>query len=49
MHVVIVGSGIGGLASAIGFRKAGHDVTVLERDSMVREVQMSLKPLLSPF
>lgn len=37
-HVLIVGCGLGGLASAIGIRKAGHEVTVLERAAELQEV-----------
>jgi phytoene dehydrogenase-like protein len=37
-HVVIVGAGLVGLASAIFLRKAGYRVTVLERDVELREV-----------
>lgn len=36
MRVVVVGAGIGGLAAAIAAVRAGHDVTVLERDHTVR-------------
>lgn len=32
MHVLIIGGGIGGLASAIGLGQRGHRVTVIERD-----------------
>ncbi len=32
MNVVVVGSGIGGLASALALGRAGHQVVVLERD-----------------
>ncbi|MEP1126562.1 MAG: phytoene desaturase family protein [Ilumatobacter sp.] len=34
-HVVVVGSGVGGLACAIRLRVAGHRVTVLERNDVV--------------
>ena len=36
--VLVVGAGLGGLAAAIGIRKAGHDVIVLERMGELREV-----------
>lgn len=32
MHVIVVGAGIGGLATALGLGRAGHRVTVVERD-----------------
>ena len=31
MHVVVIGSGFGGLAAAIRLRAQGHEVTVLEQ------------------
>ena len=30
-HVIVIGSGVGGLASALRARKMGFDVTVIER------------------
>ena len=38
VHVGIVGAGIGGLAAAIAFRRAGVDVTVLEAADELLEV-----------
>ncbi|RLL96755.1 hypothetical protein CFD26_105878 [Aspergillus turcosus] len=38
IHVGIVGAGIGGLAAAVAFRRAGVDVTVLEAAEELREV-----------
>ncbi len=34
MRIVIVGSGVGGMAAALGLGRAGHEVTVLERDDI---------------
>ena len=42
MHVVIVGSGIAGLACAIGIRKSGHSVTALERAQVAKEVSAEI-------
>lgn len=38
VHVGIVGAGIGGLAAAIAFRRAGVNVTVLEAADELLEV-----------
>jgi len=38
MRVIVVGAGIGGLALAIALRRAGHDVTVLERAPEIRPI-----------
>ena len=37
MDVAVVGAGLGGLAVAIGLRRAGHAVTVFERAAEPRE------------
>lgn len=36
--VIVVGAGLGGLTVAIGMKRAGHDVTVLERMLELGEV-----------
>ena len=33
MHVVIIGGGVAGLGAALGLARAGHDITLLERDA----------------
>ena len=38
-HIVVVGAGLAGLATAILLRKAGYKVTVLEQDAELREVR----------
>src|SRR5947209_9811749 len=38
MRVIVIGSGIAGLAAAVGLRKVGFDVTVYERAPELREV-----------
>lgn len=47
-HVLIIGAGLGGLAAAIGIKKAGRDVTVLEKMPELREVRTSFAPLWNP-
>ena len=42
-RVVIVGAGLGGLAAAIGIRKAGFSVLVLEKVGELREVSQTLR------
>jgi 2-polyprenyl-6-methoxyphenol hydroxylase-like FAD-dependent oxidoreductase len=42
MKVLIVGGGIGGMATAIALRQAGHEVRVLERASKIAEVGAGL-------
>jgi len=37
MHVVVIGAGLGGLATAVAADRAGHTVTVLERAPALRE------------
>jgi phytoene dehydrogenase-like protein len=35
-RVVVVGGGVGGLGSALALARAGHRVTLLERDQRAR-------------
>lgn len=39
--VAVVGCGLGGLATAIGIRRAGHSVTVFEQAKALSEVAVS--------
>ena len=39
-HIIIIGAGLVGLATSILLKKAGYKVTVLERDSELREVKI---------
>ncbi|MFD2081194.1 2-polyprenyl-6-methoxyphenol hydroxylase [Actinopolymorpha cephalotaxi] len=41
-HAVVVGGGIGGLSAAVGLRRAGWTVTVLERAEAIAEVGAGL-------
>lgn len=43
MHVVVLGAGLAGLASAFELTKAGHRVTILERDPVVGGMARSWK------
>ncbi|KAF7923727.1 uncharacterized protein EAE98_007545 [Botrytis deweyae] len=38
MKVIVVGAGIGGLAAAIGLRRAGHEVLIFDKSSLSHEV-----------
>jgi 2-polyprenyl-6-methoxyphenol hydroxylase-like FAD-dependent oxidoreductase len=42
MHVLIVGAGLGGLSCAIGCRRKGLEVTILERDERLTEVFVTI-------
>ena len=43
MHVVVLGAGLAGLASAYELLKAGHDVTIVEKESFVGGMACSWK------
>ena len=38
LHIIIIGAGIGGLTAAIGLRRQGHRVTLLERSKFSQEL-----------
>lgn len=42
MSVAIVGGGIGGMSTAIALRRAGHDVTIYERNDFAGEAGASV-------
>lgn len=44
-HVLLVGAGLAGLASALALRKAGHRATVFERMPKLRQVRFSSSTL----
>ena len=37
-QIIVIGAGLCGLATAIGLRKFGYTVTILERNSELQEV-----------
>jgi len=37
-QIIVIGAGLCGLAAAIGLRKSGYAVTILERNSELQEV-----------
>jgi 2-polyprenyl-6-methoxyphenol hydroxylase-like FAD-dependent oxidoreductase len=41
LNIIIVGAGIGGLATAIALAISGHDVTVYEQAQELGEVSLS--------
>ena len=38
LKAIVIGAGIGGLATAVALRRRGHDVTVLEQADKLAEV-----------
>ena len=38
MNIAIIGSGIGGLSSAIRLVKAGHSVSIFERNTILQQL-----------
>jgi salicylate hydroxylase len=43
LKVIIVGGGIAGLTTAIGLKRAGHDVTILEQVRGIAEVGVGIQ------
>ncbi|KAE8381895.1 hypothetical protein BDV26DRAFT_278498 [Aspergillus bertholletiae] len=43
VSVIIVGAGLGGLATAVGLQRAGHQVTVLEKAPTLGEIGAGIK------
>lgn len=50
LEIIIVGGGLGGLATSIAMARRGHSVTVFEQAQEIREVrlfhQKSLRPIM---
>lgn len=45
MEILIVGAGLGGLATSIALARRGHKITLLEQASQLSEVSQSRRPL----
>jgi len=45
MKVIVVGAGLGGLATAIALSRTGHDVTILEQAPQLGEVCLAPIPV----
>lgn len=44
LKVIIVGAGVAGLATGIGLKQSGHDVTIFEQVHAMKEVGKSFHP-----
>ena len=42
LYIIIIGAGVGGLTAAIGVRRQGHQVTLLERSKFSQELGAAL-------